>query len=272
MARRKNSIEAYVYWFYNKYNFKTYFGSRVNYSGSYVNDFLKKYNSSSENEEFLNALANEELVGEVIAVFTGGTYKEVGKRAKKYEQDLIKLFWKNVGRKYSYNLATDDGNFNTIGRSLPHSQEFIDKYFKGENNPRYIKYCPALLKILRLELKYNEVNIAKIFNTNTHTIGRKLKKIGIDSSKKHYNKTKVFDSDFGNRVSRGLKNAYKNGLKPSNKIEIDYNIIYDLYVNKKLSMEKIAKELNTTLHVIHNRMIEYNIPRRKGGHIKKGAH
>ena len=105
---RKYSNEAYV-------NFKTYFGSRAKYEGSYKDDFMINYNSSSEDEEFLNALANEELIGEVITVFTGGTYKEVGKIAVIYEHTLIEMFWNNVGKEHSYNRYAN-GKFSNIGR------------------------------------------------------------------------------------------------------------------------------------------------------------
>lgn len=155
---RKYSNEAYVYWFYNKYNFKTYFGSRVKYEGSYKDDFMINYNSSSSDEEFLKALENGELVGEIIAVFTGEIYKEVGKRAVAYENDLIELYWNNVGKEHSYNRYAN-GKFNNIGRKATEndpkqSKNVLQYTLDGE----FIAEWPSIGEVQR-QLKISRGNI-----------------------------------------------------------------------------------------------------------------
>ena len=148
MSKKDYSNEAYVYWFYNKYTFETYFGSRTAYEGSYKDDFISNYNSSSEDEKFLQALENDELVGEVIAVFTGGTYKEVGKKSVIYEHTLIEMFWDNVGKEHSYNHYAN-GKFNVIGRkatekerkarSIDLKEKYKDKKEREKQSERSIK-------------------------------------------------------------------------------------------------------------------------------------
>lgn len=73
------------------------------------------------------------------------------------------------------------------------------------------------------------------------------------------------------------KKHFKNGINPR-KITIDKETLQKLY-GSHLTMEEIATKLNTTKRVIHLRMQEHHIPRRKtigpdhgswkGGRVKK---
>lgn len=50
---------------------------------------------------------------------------------------------------------------------------------------------------------------------------------------------------------------------------ISYELLYDLYINQKLSQQKIADLLNVSESTIGRRLKKYNIPSRKMGRYKK---
>lgn len=225
--KKKNSSEAYVYWFYNIRTFMTYIGSRAGYAGSYKDDFLKVYKSSSENEDFLTALENGELVGEVIAVFTDECYEEAAFKALLYEQELIYLFWKELGQENSYNLICWHGHC----RSNP----FYRYYPSGQESPLY-RDDILVEDVIRLnrEERLNICDIAKIYNVGVTLIHSRF-------------------------VEGGVKPiVYMDGDKNGRWIDIDINKIIEL-TDKGYTVCEIARELNVDPGLIHKRCDMYGI-------------
>lgn len=267
MAKEDYSNEAYVYWFYNKYNFKTYFGSRAAYEGSYKDDFMTNYNSSATDEEFFQALENGELVGEVIAVFTGETYEEVGKRAVVYENDLIELYWDNVGKEHSYNHYSN-GKFSKIGTKQTEKwKREASIRMSGENNPMYKTPLPEKSLKQMIETKKAKYASGEIVIWNKDKPGcfsYKARKQMSDTITAKYasgeivawnkNKTDVYSDETLREMGKG-----RRGKKPHNRLEIDLDLIKKMYLDDKISVNNIAKTVGVAKGTIIGRLKELGV-------------
>ena len=125
---------AYVYCYTNKLNKKIYIGSRTAKDvGPAEEDFNKKYFSSSRDPEFREAMANGELVGEIL---WEGNDKE---KALGLEAEMIDFVWKTCGKDRSYNHYCN-GTFSTAGRPISDYQKRrVSEVHKGKPQSEYQK-------------------------------------------------------------------------------------------------------------------------------------
>jgi hypothetical protein len=102
-----------------------------------------------------------------------------------------------------------------------------------------------------------------------------LKKLHIEEGK---NLTFLADNVFfvarQTLMNRLKENDIKKDVpkgKRSNYMNIDIEILKDLYYNKKKSMHEIARHFKVSYYIIEQRMKEHHLDRRhKSAHMKKG--
>lgn len=78
-----------------------------------------------------------------------------------------------------------------------------------------------------------------------------------------------------NKGTKGLMKPnsgnFKGGQIPHNKIEIEKELLQDIYWGEGLSLGDIADILDISRSTIHNKMKEFDIPRRTNSEARKGC-